>query len=161
MIYQVEDAESGIKTEEAILDNKHWTQDQIDLFYQALGNHDFMVRAVDRAGNTAVSTVSFRVIATLDSLASDINRAYSLGWIKNKLTKDAFLKIVAMAKPLYDKYQGLKQTRPVLADLIKAQLLAVLSSWEKTFVYYENRGYLTHEAAVLLWQQVSFIIKNL
>lgn len=159
--YTVSDDESGIQTQELWLDGQEWTEDKIDLFYQSLGTRSFSVEAVDRMGNAATTTVDFQIIANLDSLAADINHAYNLGWIKNRTVRDVFLKIVAAAKPLYDKYQILKQTRPALAKLIKAQLIAVLEPLQKLFNYYLARGYLTREAAVLFWQQVEFIIKNL
>lgn len=56
----------------------------VDLFFEELGNHTVSVDTSDRAGNPASETIPFRVIATKESIISDIQRAFLDGWIDNK-----------------------------------------------------------------------------
>jgi hypothetical protein len=64
----------------------------IDLFFYSLGSHVLDVLAYDRAGNISVKQVTFNVVATVSSTISDVNRAYDLGWIKLRKTRDSLIK---------------------------------------------------------------------
>lgn len=57
----------------------------VDLFFLKLGTTTLTAAAVDNVGNAATTTRSFRIIATVDSTLSDIERAYSLGWMTKKV----------------------------------------------------------------------------
>lgn len=61
----------------------------IDSFFQPLGNHTLFASTTDNVGNLATTSVSFRIIATLESTRSDVEHAFSLGWmvelVRNKL----------------------------------------------------------------------------
>ncbi|MDP3954504.1 MAG: alpha/beta fold hydrolase [bacterium] len=62
----------------------------LDLFSYSLGSHSLEIIATDRAGNTSSTSLGFRVIATVQSTISDLERIYSLGWatgeVKNSLS---------------------------------------------------------------------------
>ena len=68
--------------------------DKYDPFFGKLGIATLFAASTDNVGNIATSGVSFRVIATIDSAVSDINRAYNLGWIFDKKTRDDLVRKV-------------------------------------------------------------------
>ena len=80
----------------------------IDLFYLQLGSHTFGVEAADVEGNQATSSVAFRIVTNPVSTVLDVERAFSLGWIKKKNIKDALIKQIRKACPTkkIDKKQG-------------------------------------------------------
>lgn len=88
----VTDTESGVALTEIKLAGIIIASSTIDLFFEKLGDHQLAVHTVDRAGNPANAAVAFRVIATLESTISDIERAYSLGWIDNQGVKNSLIK---------------------------------------------------------------------
>ena len=89
----VSDAESGVFSQTIKFDDKIVNDgDSIDLFYEKLGDHSISVSATDFVGNSASSTIKFRIIATKESTISDIERAYSLGWIDNQGIKNSLIK---------------------------------------------------------------------
>jgi len=65
----------------------------IDLYTLALGSHTLTVHAVDKASNASSASVTFNVIATIDSLKAAVMRFYDEGKIwpeflaKNLLNK--------------------------------------------------------------------------
>lgn len=76
------DSLSGIATDSGKLDGNPVSNGQaVDLFFLSLGQHTLAVNASDKAGNTTQASVTFNVVATLDSLMDATNRACSLGWI--------------------------------------------------------------------------------
>ncbi len=159
--YQITDNESGVATHIKYLDGQVIEGEKLDLFYQNLGEHNFILNAKDRMYNSATSTVPFEVIATLDSLALDINRCYELGWITNSLAKDMALKIVNQAKYWYNRYEQIKIISPWLANYIKNKLISKLTILKTQLNFYSNRGYLTIECSNLLYSQIEYIINNL
>jgi hypothetical protein len=85
--------ESGVKSSELKFDDTVVNQSQnIDLFFEKLGNHKFTVSAQDNVGNSTSTEVALRIVATPDSAISDIERAYSLGWISKKQFKDSLIR---------------------------------------------------------------------
>ncbi len=89
----VSDAESGvfsqtIKFDDRIVNNG----DNIDLFFEKLGAHQVSASTSDFIGNATASEVKFRIIATISSTISDIERAYSLDWISKKSVKNTLIK---------------------------------------------------------------------
>lgn len=159
--YQITDDESGVAEHTQYLDDQSFNDNQIDLFFQALGQHTFTLNAKDRMHNSATSTVTFEVIATLDSLESDINRCYELGWIKYSWAKDIALQIVSKAKYWYNKYEIIKNTNPWLAQRIKSKLISKLNYLKTLLNFYQKLGYLNQQANDLLYKQVEYIINNL
>ncbi|MDP3784696.1 MAG: hypothetical protein Q8R12_01305 [bacterium] len=89
---EVSDAESGVfsqtfKFDARIVNNG----DSVDLFFEKLGSHKVSANAADFVGNGTNKEVTFRVVATLQSTISDIERAYSLGWITKKSVKNTLI----------------------------------------------------------------------
>ncbi len=70
----------------------------VDLFFLELGTTTITASAADHAGNTATTTRAFRIIATIDSTLSDIERAYSLGWMTKKVHDNLRKKFNAAVK---------------------------------------------------------------
>lgn len=76
------DAGSGILSSSASLDGSAVINGQaVDLFYLSLGTHTLTVSATDQAGNSAELSLSFTVVADINSLIAAEQRACSLGWI--------------------------------------------------------------------------------
>jgi len=73
---------SGLASVTADLDGVPVVSGQvIDLYTLALGSHILTVHAVDKATNTASASVTFNVIATIDSLQAAVLRFYEEGKI--------------------------------------------------------------------------------
>lgn len=76
------DADSGIASSTGTLDSTAVTNGQtFDLFFLSLGSHTLLVTATDNAGNTATASVTFTIVADINSLIAMEQRACSLGWI--------------------------------------------------------------------------------
>src|SRR3989344_822650 len=87
-----EDGNSGVVSLETRLDAEVIPDvGSVDLFYESLGYHFIFVSSTDNAGNVATSSRTFRVISNATSTLSDIERAYTLGWITKKI-KDSLVK---------------------------------------------------------------------
>jgi hypothetical protein len=72
--FSAADGMSGLQSVSAALDGGAVQNSQsILLLTQTLGSHTMEVVAVDVAGNTARQSVSFRVVATIDSLIASVN----------------------------------------------------------------------------------------
>jgi len=63
----------------------------IDLFYEKLGTSTISYFAKDFLGNETTIATSTRIVATPDSVISDMARAYTHGWIFNKTTRDILI----------------------------------------------------------------------
>lgn len=89
----ITDAETGVSSQEFRLDARIASNGQsIDLFFEKLGTHRLMISAVDFMANSASTAVEFRITATLESAISDIERAYTLGWINKKSVKNTLIR---------------------------------------------------------------------
>jgi|GEM_PF-1782302 len=89
----------------------------IDLFYETLGTHTISASSTDLVNNATSSRETIRVMATASSTVSDVQREYSLGWIKSITLRDLLIKklntsvklqkitdtIVVSTKPLVTK----------------------------------------------------------
>ncbi len=72
--FSATDSESGVAgTPTVTLDGTPIASGQIELLTLTLGDHTVGVSAVDGAGNPAQQTVTFRVIATIDSLIATVD----------------------------------------------------------------------------------------
>jgi pimeloyl-ACP methyl ester carboxylesterase len=86
---------TGISTSSIKFSGKETQNNSIvDLFYERLGMTTIRAEATDFVGNIASSSLDFRITATASSTISDINRAYSLGWIYKERTRDELIKKV-------------------------------------------------------------------
>lgn len=115
----IADADTGVFSTELRLDGMIVNDgDVIDLFFENLGNHSFTAEASDFVGNTASSDVQFRIIATIDSTISDVERAFALSWITSVDVKNSLI-----AKLLVAKKKGSvdKTTAKSLFSLMDAQ----------------------------------------
>jgi len=83
------DSESGVYKLETFLDDTPVANvGSVDLFFKSLDIHTLLASSTDNVGNAATSTRTFRVIATIDSTLSDIERVYKLGWINKKVYRN-------------------------------------------------------------------------
>ncbi len=64
---------------------------RLDLLKYKLGNHTLVVTAVDKAGNTATKSVTFKVIASTSTLITTVKRYYDQGAIKSRVVRDRLL----------------------------------------------------------------------
>lgn len=70
----------------------------VDLFFLKLGTTTITATADDTVGNSATTTQEFRIIATIDSTLSDIERAYREGWMTKKVHDTLRKKFNAVVK---------------------------------------------------------------
>ena len=115
----VSDDDSGVALEKVSLDNAEVSSSSIDLFYQSLGLHTVSVLAYDKVGNLAERSVSFRVIATPASTISNIGRALSLGWIKNKGVAIDLIQKLKTAIRIEKKIEFLEEKLPGKPNVVK------------------------------------------
>ncbi len=95
---------SGVASESATFDGAPTTQGAVlDMFFLQPGTHTIVVTAADNLGNTGTSTRNFVVRATADSLASNVQRAYSLGLITKANVRDSLADKIATARKSHDK----------------------------------------------------------
>jgi FIMAH domain-containing protein len=64
----------------------------------ALGPHSFTVAGVDNVGNSGVSTVSFEIVVTPDSIKQDVNLFLAAGLIKNSGMANSLLAMLSAAE---------------------------------------------------------------
>ena len=83
--FRATDTPAGVRSVTARIDGKTAVRNgqTLDLRTLKLGSHSLKVTAVDRAGNSASSTVTFRVTATVKSLVRSVNLYYS----EHKITR--------------------------------------------------------------------------
>jgi hypothetical protein len=93
--FGVTDATSGIDgSPTARLDGTSITGGAtVQLLAMTLGSHMLEITASDRAGNTAAKTVSFRVIATIDSLIAAVNAFAAQGQIASNTAQSLIAKL--------------------------------------------------------------------
>ena len=73
--FDASDRITGIKEVTATLDGAPVANRQkIDLYTLALGDHTVTVNAVDYAGNVATKSVTFKVVVTIQSLKSSVDK---------------------------------------------------------------------------------------
>lgn len=110
--YTATDDFSGIATTTIMIDGKKVATTTIDLFNYALGQHNLIIKAVDKAGNQAQAQINFEIIANIDSTIADIERIHELGWLQGKiyhvLLKDAF-KLLNIEAKFFDREQDLTE----------------------------------------------------
>jgi cytochrome c len=116
----------------------------IDLYTLGLGDHTFTVNAVDKAGNASTKSVTFSIIATVDSLKTAVDRFYKDGSIKNK----------GIYKDLMDE----------LADASTSTDPEHVSEALRDFIHevMDGKGrHITAQAADLLITDANWVIVNL
>ncbi len=162
--YEVEDNESGIHSVLVYFNNNEYSPSTIDLFEYHLGNYEFKISADDRVGNKAEEIVNFEIIASFDSLRSDINRLYDEGDIKNHRIKKMLLRQVSILEKWYNKIKKLEQRNKFLAkqklvDKIRTKWLDRFNN--KYLWVLQKSGLITEKAREMLFEQTKYIINNL
>jgi hypothetical protein len=146
--FGADDAISGVESVVADLDGEPVVDDQvIDLFTLALGDHTLTVTATDYAGNSATASVTFTVIATIQSTIADTQRAYDEGWIDNHGILNSLLRKLNNAQAALD-----------LGDVEEAidLLGAYINELEA-----QSGKHITAEAAALLIADAQWVIDHL
>jgi hypothetical protein len=116
----------------------------IDLFFQALGSHTVSAHAEDFVNNATASAKNIQVVATIGSTQSDVNRAYTLKWIKSKDLKNALINTLTVASKL-------KKQRDKIA-LYKEML--------EGLKYAKKKGFVTQQAYDLLMADINWLINH-
>jgi hypothetical protein len=142
LIVNIEDS-SEIAIAEIKLDGQATTNATIDSFFLKLGEHVIAVHAVDNVGNPTNATISFHLIATPQSTISDIERAYSLGWITKKNVRNALVAQTKAMIRLGDKI-----------DKILAMLLI------KELAFWHQRGVINDAGYNLLKEDIEWLVNN-
>ena len=139
----------------------------VDLFFDKLGTHQLLATSTDFMNNTATSSVSFRVVASPESTISDIERAYSLGWLKDKKTKETLEKeinVMVKLETKIDKIEskdknGKKITK--LVERVEERVDKVLAQVWKIELKLYNKGKIVNDKAnVLLQEDVQWLLDN-
>ncbi len=99
----------------------------IDLFFQTLGNHTITAYAEDLVNNATTSGRIVQVIATVASTQSDINRAFALGWIKSKDTKNILTSMLTAASKLKKQSDRIRAYRLMLEALKFGKNIGVIT----------------------------------
>ena len=165
--FAVADAESGVFTQEVKLDGKVVQNgDQIDLFYEKLGDHKLVVSATDFVGNTAKIEVPFRVVATPESTVSDVERAYVLGWIKNRGIKESLIRKLKLIVKLEKRVEFIEEKLPGKQKVIKKveKLERKIDKVLLGLLRYElkalRRGHINEQAYTLLSEDINWLLDN-
>jgi hypothetical protein len=95
--FSVTDAPAGVRSVDAELDGVPVTDGQVvDLLALRLGDHTFIVDAVDRAGNSSSATITFQVEASVASLQDTVERFF----LEGKINKPGvYASLVATLNP--------------------------------------------------------------
>ncbi len=100
------DTGSGVASSTGTLDGSAVTNGQsMDLFFLSLGSHTLTVNATDNAGNSASASVTFTVVADINSLIALEQRACTLSWISGDGVCNSLLVKLQAAKASIDRGQ--------------------------------------------------------
>lgn len=100
------DTGSGVASSTGTLDGSTVTNGRsVDLFFLSLGSHTLTVNATDNAGNTASASVTFTIVADINSLIAMEQRACALGWISGDGVCNSLLVKLQAAKASIDRGQ--------------------------------------------------------
>jgi hypothetical protein len=132
----------------AVLDQTPVTNGQeIDLYTLPLGNHTLTVHAVDSSGNEASESVTFSVVATVQSLQEAVNRFYSEGKIKKAGIRNSLLSKLMNAQ----KFVNAGKTKAGI-NLLNAYINEVKAQTGKA---------IASKAAALLIEDTRWVISHL
>ncbi len=166
--FSVVDKDSGVFSQEARFDDTIVKSgDSIDLFFQKLGAHSFKASATDFVGNATSTVISFRIIATTDSTISDIERSFSLGWIKSKKQKEELVKDLQKIIKLEKRIQILEEKLPNGAkftkkiEKIEKRIDKILGkSFLKELQENYKKGIINDKAFNLLTEDINWLLNN-
>lgn len=162
----ISDTESGVFSQSIKFDDRVLNNGEIiDLFFEKLGNHNLTVTASDFVGNSASTTVNFRIVATIQSTIYDIERAYSLGWIDNLGIKKSLIKKLKEADKK-EKEKGDKDRKEKEPDGHKSEEPKEKHSdkhpWKEFLKELEaQKGkHINEQAYVLLKENIDWLLNN-
>ena len=162
------DKDSGVFSQEIKFDDTIVKSgDNIDLFFQKLGGHSLKASASDFVGNATSTAVSFRIVATTDSVISDIERAFSLGWITSKKEKDELVKDLQKTIKLEKRIETLEQKLPNESKLtrrierIEKRIDKILGkSFLKELQENYKKRIINDKAFNLLTEDINWLLNN-
>ncbi len=99
----------------------------IDLFFQTLGNHTVAAYAEDLVNNATASAKKIQVTATISSTQNDVNRAYTLKWIKSKDLKNALTSTLTVSSKLKKQRDKIALYKEILEGLKFAKKKGVIT----------------------------------
>ena len=171
----VNDSESGLALFEIKLNGVVLATSTIDLFYQSLGTHVLNFLAYDAAGNPREISQQFINFVDATSTIANVERAFSLGWIKKKDTKNSLIKDLraimklekkiitlegklpsAVAKKLTPEQRIQKKIEKLRARIDTMLGKNFLKELEKKY----KKGGITIEAYNLLKEDVEWMMVN-
>ena len=164
--YLVTDAESGVNTSWVYVDKEIYSPAILDLFEFSLGEHTLAVSATDWAGNTASTTIVFKVIANFQSLRADIERLWQTQDIKNKFIKIVLLKQVDWLEKWYTEIKPQTLINQQQSDRWPGEYFDYSTKqWlprllGETLARYEKLGFITTKARKMLTEQFTYLIAN-
>ena len=121
----------------------------VDLFYEKLGTSTLSAFAEDFVGNGATSTVQIKIIATPQSLISDIGKSYALGWINDQKVKSRLTNEVKIMTVLVKRYGKIVQGIDKILGRAFLKQLANL-----------HPKYINDQAYNLLVEDINWLINN-
>jgi 2',3'-cyclic-nucleotide 2'-phosphodiesterase/3'-nucleotidase/5'-nucleotidase len=146
--FDVTDADSGVRSVEAMLDGMAVTDGQvIDLLTLSLGSHTFTVTAVDNGWNESTKTVDFTVKATFSTLKTLVSDFYASGDISKTGTMTSLMSKLDAAQEAAKKGND-----KAAASKLKAFIREVKAQTGKS---------ITPEAAAMLIAEARYVIKHL
>ncbi|MFA6551913.1 MAG: hypothetical protein WCT19_00235 [Candidatus Paceibacterota bacterium] len=161
------DIGTGVFSFGLAFDNKQVKNgDMADLFYEKLGNHSLTASSTDFVNNLTTSTINFRIIATPESAIYDVERAYSLGWLKNKNAKNslinklkAAIRIDKKIETIEEKLNGKKVVKRIekFEKRIDKILVRLLLTELKL---YKNGKILSDQGYQILSEDINWLINN-
>ena len=152
------DLESGVFSQEISLDGTMIQNGEVvDLFYKKLGDHQIIVSSTDFQNNLSVSSTKFRIIATVSSTVQDIQRAYLIGWIKNKKIVQELIEEVKENFSLNKHKDKGTHCKSEKLDMKKENHIKdIYKDLEK----YLRKKYINKQAHDLLMEDIEWLINN-
>ena len=165
LLASVSDDNSGVAHQEWSLNGDIVSTTTLDLFFLPLGTSTVSLEAMDSAGNPAHASLDFRIVATPSSTISDIERAFSLGWIKRKSVKNDLENNLAVAIRLEKLIQKVIERSPdgtnrekhiesIEQKIDKTLLLLLQKELEK----YYSKGDITKEGYDKIREDVGWLL---
>ena len=154
-----QDAESGVQALGTALGTTTIpSTGAIDLFFLKLGSHMLTASSTDNVGNATTSARAFRVVTTASSTISDIDRAYSLGWmtqaVYNSISKK-FKATIKFSKLIEKRTDGKPNGVKIQVVLDKVLMTAMLVELQK----YRGKG-LNEQGYQLLREDIIWLINH-
>lgn len=116
---EVQDSGSGLAEAVTRFDGEVLLGNTIDLFFKSLGTHTIQIDAKDLSGNTTSASSAIQVVTTFESAIADVERAYELGWILKKSSKNSILNKLERAVKITEKIEFLEEKLPGKPKVIK------------------------------------------